>query len=86
MAGGHLRGCIDVRSLDWRLLLMDDTLMRLARRMADDRMQWEAEIGRNDGVCKCQAQACFHVFTLLDLNLQRSFSFFSLATWCSRSD
>ena len=77
MAGGYLRCRVTVRSLDWRLL-MDDTHMRLARRMADDRMRWEAEIGRNDGVCKRQAQAYFHIFTSLDLNLHRPFSFLSV--------
>ena len=76
MAGGYLRGCMTVRSLDWRLLPMDDTQMRLAGSMADDRMQRKAEIGRNDGVCKRQAQDCFHVFTSLDLNLYRPFFLF----------
>lgn len=85
MAGGYLRCRVTVRSLDWRLLLMDDTQMRLAGSMADDRMQCKAEIGRNDEACNRQARACFYVFTSLDLNLHRAF-FFSLATWCSGSD
>jgi hypothetical protein len=53
------------------------------------RMEWEAESGRNDGVCKRQAQACFQTFASLDFNLHfigPFLSFFSLVTWYSGSD
>jgi hypothetical protein len=53
--------------------------MRLARRMVVNAcMEWEAEIGRNDGECKRQAQACFQTFTSLYFNLHWAHSFLFL--------
>lgn len=47
--------------------------------MVNARMEREAEMGKNDGECKRQAQACFQTFTSLDFNLHGAFSLFSFS-------